>query len=123
MPAQATEQLGLGGRDAGVTEQREAGRQTARLGTGLERREHLRVPFVRRRCGDRGGEMTPQLRLPEEVGRDRAAGAVGVVALLPLREQAGPLGGVGGEQPGQPARDGVAASAPELALLTVDPAA
>ena len=120
MTAQTAEQLGLGGRDAGVPEQREPCRQPARVGTGLERREHLRVPLVRRRRGDRGGEMTPQLRLPQEIGRDRAAGAVGVVALLPLREETGPLGGVGREQPGQPARDGVATSAAQLALLTVD---
>jgi hypothetical protein len=38
--------------------------------------------------------MTPQLRLPQEIGRDRAAGAVVVVALLPLREETGSLGGV-----------------------------
>src|ERR1700710_1190651 len=55
----------------------------------------------------------PQGWLPGEIGVD----VTGVV-VLPVDEQLRPLPRVGGEEPGQASRDGVAAPHAELTLLT-----
>ena len=57
-------------------------------------------------------DRPPQVRLPVEIGCDAT-----VVAVFPVDEQLRPLPGVGREQPGQPARDGVAPTHPQLAFL------
>ncbi len=113
------EELHLGDGDPGVPEQREPRRQVLGSGASAERLDHAHVPLAGRRLPDLGGQPAPELGLPGEVRREGATGSVGVVVPLPAGEQGGALRGVRTEQPGQPPGDGVAAPAPELALLTV----
>ena len=67
---------------------------------------------VRRVGVDAVQQRPPQGRLPVEVGVEIAGGVV-----LPVDEQLRPLPRVGREEPGQPARDGVAPALPQLLLL------
>ena len=113
------EELHLGDGDPGVPEQREPRRQVLGSGASAERLDHADVSLARRRLPDLGGQPAPELGLPGEVGREGATGPVGVVVPLPVGEQGGALRGVRTEQPGQTPGDGVAATSPELAFLTV----
>ena len=81
-----------------------AGRSTS-LGPLAQCREHVAVALTGRGRADPRDEQAPQLGLPGEVGVERAAGAVGVAAGLPVGEQGRPLHGVRREQPGQPPGD------------------
>lgn len=74
------------------------------------------MTHVRRFGAEPRGEGPPQRGLPVEVGVQRAARAVGVHACGPVGEQLRALRRVGGEQPGDAARDGVAPPLAQLGL-------
>ena len=109
MLTEGTQQLDLGHGQAGVAEQREPGGQVEAVATVAQLRERRGVAQVG--CGrlDAGDEPAPQLGLPLQVGIERAAGTVGVVARPPVADELRALDGVGREQAGEPASHGVAA--------------
>ena len=107
---QRLEQFDLGARQPGVTEERDAlGQVGGRL---LQCDKRFRVPDMGRVGVDAVQQRPPQVWLPVEVGVEPVGGVV-----LPVDEQLRPLPRVGREEPGQPARDGVAAAHPQLAFL------
>ena len=74
------------------------------------------MPHVRGLGGHRGGQSSPELGLPQEVGVERLAGTVGVATRGPVGDQARPLHGVRREEAGEPTGDGVAPPHPEVGL-------
>ena len=67
------------------------------------------MPDVRRVGVDAVEQRAPQGRLPVQVGVEIAGDIV-----FPVDEQLRPLPGVGREEPGEAARDGVAPALPQL---------
>ncbi len=118
--AECPQQLDLGDREAGVSEQREPRGQVEPVATGGQPGKRLDVPHVRRRGVDAVDHPAPQLRLPRQVAVEPAACTVCVATLAPVRHQRGSLHGVAGEQPGQPSGHGVATAAPQVALVAGD---
>src|ERR1700736_340366 len=76
------------------------------------------MPDVGRVGGDALAQCPPQVGLPGqvvgEIGADTVRGSTGG----PVGQKSRPLGGVGGKQPGDAPADGVAATLPELSLVT-----
>jgi hypothetical protein len=101
----------LGGQPGGA-EQRQPFRQRDEGGIGPQRGAGRRQPLGRGRGGDALAQPPPQLGLPREVGGAlaRSAGAV-----EPSGEQLRPVGGVGGEEVYEMARDRVAPAPPGVA--------
>ena len=113
MGGQGVEQFDLGAGQPRVAEQ---GEPLGQVGRGLlQCGKRFRVPDVGWVGVDAVQQRAPQGRLPVEVRSDIA----GDIA-FPVDEQLRPLPRVGGEEAGQPSRDGIApahAAAPSLRLL------
>ena len=82
------------------------------IGDSSQPRKGFRVPDVRWVGVDPADQGAPQRRLPVEVVVEIAG-----VAVDPVDQQLRPLPGVGREQSGDAARDGVAPALPQLLLL------
>ncbi len=122
--AERAEQLHLGDRQPGVAEEGEPVRQVetveCRSVAVAQHRHRLAVAHVGRRLPDVGEQPAPQLRLPEQVGVEGRAGAVGVATGAPVGDEGRSLHGVRREDAGQPARDRPAASAAEVTFVAGD---
>ena len=68
--------------------------------------------------GDALGQGPPQVGLPGQVGGKLGADTVGGSTGGPVRQKSRPLGRVGGEQPRDAPGDRVAATSPQLRLVT-----
>ncbi|KMO84218.1 hypothetical protein MCHUDSM44219_00810 [Mycolicibacterium chubuense] len=110
--AERVQQFDLGERQSGVTEQRQPARQ---VGGGVPQpRNGFGVPDGRRVGVDPSQQRAVELRLPPQVRVERVGAAFG-----PVDQQLRALAGVGGEQAGDPAGDGVAAALTQLPLLAL----
>ena len=106
---EGAQQLDLGHGQAGVAEQGEPGGQVEAVGAVAQLRERRGVAQVGRGRLDADDEPAPQLGLPPQVGVERAARTVGVVASAPVADELRALDGVGREEAREPAGHGVAA--------------
>ena len=80
------------------------------VGDSCSRGKRFGVPDVGRVGVDAVQQRAPQRRLPVEVRRRYRRSIV----VLPVDEQLRPLPGIGGEEAGQPPRDGIAPAQPQL---------
>ena len=106
--AERAQELDLGHRQARVPEQREPAGQVEPCVAGREARERRRVAYVRRGRLHAVDEAAPQLGLPAQVGGERLAVAVRVVAGAPVADELRTLDGVRAEESREPSRHGVA---------------
>ena len=114
------EQRHLGDRQTGVPEERQPGRQVEAVTAAAQPLQRLGVADVGRHPTHPLHEAAPQLGLPQEVVVELVPAPSSVPALAPVGDQPGPLDGVRREEPGDATGHGVAAAAPQLALVAVD---
>ncbi len=117
---QRGEQLDLGGREPGVSEEREPVGEVEPGFAPAQPGDRLRVAHVRRRLADVVEQPAPQLGLPAEVVVELAPGAVRVAPCAPVDDEARALHGVRREDPGQPPRHGPAAGAAQVTFVAGD---
>ena len=104
---QRVEQLDFGAGQPGVPEQRQPRRQ---IGRALPQPgDGFLVPDMRGIGVDALDQRPPQFRLPGQVGVE-----VWRMAVQPVDQQLRTLPGVGGEQPGQPARHRIPSASAQL---------
>ncbi len=108
----------LGLRQPRVPEEGQPRRQVEVAPAGAQPRHGLRVAYVRGRRVDDVEQAPPQGGLPAQVTVELAARAVRPASLPPLGEQLRALDGVGREEAGQPAGDGVAPGRPLVGRVT-----
>ena len=111
MGGQRVEEFDLGATAAGCA-RTATGAPAGRLVTPAGVASGFGVPDVGWVGVDSVEQRAPQRRLPLKVRSD----ITGDIA-FPVDEQLRPLAGIGGEEPGQPARDGITPALPQLAFF------